>query len=399
MAQVSHPISGVSTSETAFVDYFGNGPINEATRVESYAAFTQKFGVPDPASGPDALIGQDPRSESSYAIQQYFLNGGSVAWVVRVVAEHEPGSVEWNDTEGADALLGRNGEGAGIYALKQTGFSILCLPAAAYLSPASVKSVYDEAARFCSDHNAFLLVDIPPAIDTSDEMIGWLASTNPNAITRDKNAAVYFPRLIIADVRNENRPRDVGSSGTIAGIYVRTDATRGVWKAPAGNEATLKGAEPQPRFSDVDNRRLNPLAINALRTFPGIGSVCWGARTLEGADQLASEWKYIPVRRTALYVERSIYQGTQWAISEPNNEVLWSQLRLNVGDFMHQLFRSGAFIGSTPREAYFVKCDSETTTQNDIDNGVTNVLVGFAPLNPAEFVTITIQQMAGRIDP
>ncbi len=123
----------------------------------------------------------------------------------------------------------------------------------------------------------------------------------------------------------------------------------------------------------------------------------WGARTLRGADQLADEWKYIPVRRTALFIEESLYRGTQWAVFEPNDEPLWAQLRLNISAFMNNLFRQGAFQGQTAREAYLVKCDSETTTQNDINLGVVNVVVGFAPLKPAEFVVIKIQQLAGQI--
>ena len=151
------------------------------------------------------------------------------------------------------------------------------------------------------------------------------------------------------------------------------------------------------RMTDGENGRLNPLGVNALRTFPVTGNVVWGARTMRGADRLASEWKYIPVRRLALFMEESLYRGTQWVIFEPNDEPLWAQIRLNVGAFMHNLFRQGAFQGSTPRDAYFVKCDAETTTQNDIDRGIVNLLVGFAPLKPAEFLIIRISQIAGDI--
>lgn len=124
----------------------------------------------------------------------------------------------------------------------------------------------------------------------------------------------------------------------------------------------------------------------------------WGARTLRGADRLADEWKYIPVRRTALFIEESLYRGTQWVVFEPNDEPLWAQIRLNVGAFLHNLFRLGAFQGSTPKDAYFVKCDKETTNQTDINAGIVNVVVGFAPLKPAEFVVIKLQQIAGQIE-
>jgi hypothetical protein len=178
----------------------------------------------------------------------------------------------------------------------------------------------------------------------------------------------------------------------------RTDSQRGVWKAPAGLDATLNGAaELTVKLTDGENGQLNPLGVNCLRSFPAVGRVVWGARTLRGADILASEWKYVPVRRTALFIEESLYRGTQWVVFEPNDEPLWAQIRLNVGAFMQNLFRQGAFQGRTPREAYFVKCDKETTTQTDINLGIVNIVVGFAPLKPAEFVVIKIQQIAGDI--
>ena len=149
---------------------------------------------------------------------------------------------------------------------------------------------------------------------------------------------------------------------------------------------------------DTENGLLNPLGVNCLRNFPIYGSVVWGARTMRGADVAADEYKYVPVRRTVLYIEESLYRGTKWVVFEPNDEPLWAQIRLNVGAFMHDLFRKGAFQGKTPQEAYFVKCDKETTTQNDINLGIVNIVVGFAPLKPAEFVIITIQQIAGQIE-
>jgi phage tail sheath protein FI len=180
-------------------------------------------------------------------------------------------------------------------------------------------------------------------------------------------------------------------------VYARTDSTRGVWKAPAGTEAVLLGADLATVLTDGQNGQLNPLGINVIRNFPIFGNIAWGARTLDGADQKASEWKYIPVRRTAMFIEESLFQALKWVVFEPNDEPLWAQIRLNVGAFMNDLFRQGAFQGKTPREAYFVKCDKETTTQNDINRGVVNIVVGFAPLKPAEFVVIQIQQIAGQV--
>jgi hypothetical protein len=197
----------------------------------------------------------------------------------------------------------------------------------------------------------------------------------------------------------DNQLEDFAPCGAMAGIFARTDATRGVWKAPAGLETTINGTNQlSVPLTDPENGELNPLGINALRVRPAVGPVIWGARTRQGDDRLASEWKYIPVRRVALFIEESLYRGTQWAVFEPNDEPLWAQLRLNIGAFMQNLFRQGAFQGRTPREAYLVKVDKETTTQNDVDRGIVNIVVGFAPLKPAEFVILQIQQLAGQIE-
>jgi len=213
-----------------------------------------------------------------------------------------------------------------------------------------------------------------------------------------KDAAVFFPLLRQSNPLNDSQMENFVPCGAVAGIFARTDTQRGVWKAPAGLEATLVGV-PQlsVQLTDSENGELNQLGINCLRTMPAAGRVVWGSRTREGDDRLASEWKYIPVRRTALFIEESLYRGLQWVVFEPNDEPLWAQIRLNVGAFMQSLFRQGAFQGTTPRDAYFVKCDKETTTQDDINKGIVNIVVGFAPLKPAEFVVIKIQQMAGQI--
>lgn len=377
-------ITGVNTSDTAFVDVFAKGPLDEPQRVTSFAEFEGSFG------------GLHTSSEASYGIQQFFRNGGKVAWVVRVAAAHEPPGSEWVETEGASAILGRSGEQKGIYALGGTGFNLLCLPGAAKLSAAGMKSVYDEAGKFCNDQRAFLIVDIPPHIATPKKATDWLdAQINPQALTRDKNAAVYFPRLTQADPLHANEQRNVGPSGTLAGLYARTDEQHGVWKAPAGTKATLRDVNLVASLADAENRLLNPLAINALRNLPGSGIVCFGARTLEGVDQLSSEWKYIPVRRTALFIEESIDRGTKWVVVEPNDARLWRQIRLSVSAFLHSLFVKGAFQGATPKEAYFVQCDETTMTRDDIDSGILNIRIGFALSKPAEFIIIHIQQTAG----
>jgi phage tail sheath protein FI len=250
--------------------------------------------------------------------------------------------------------------------------------------------------EFCRKRRAFLIADTAEADDFDDLKGGLNASLTGNDAI---NAALYFPRVIAPDPLQENRPAEFPACGFVAGLYARTDASRGVWKAPAGTEASLTGVigVKFPLTND-ENGVLNPQAINCIRTFPVYGTVIWGARTLQGNDERGSEWKYVPIRRTALFIEESLFRALKWVVFEPNDEPLWAQIRLNVGAFMHDLFRQGAFQGRTPRDAYFVKCDSETTTQSDINRGIVNIVVGFAPLKPAEFVIVKIQQIAGQIE-
>ncbi len=298
-------------------------------------------------------------------------------------------------------VIGPGMEGAkqGMYALEKADlFNLLCIPP--YTSTSDVSaSLVAAAATYCEKRRAMLLVDPRSDWSTKDAAKGDGSTTGVAAVgTSSKNAALYFPRLKQPNPLHDNQMEEFVPCGAVAGIFARTDTQRGVWKAPAGLEATLVGV-PQLSvpLTDAENGELNPLGINCLRAMPAAGRVVWGSRTLQGDDRLTSEWKYVPIRRLALYIEESLYRGTQWVVFEPNDEPLWAQIRLNVGAFMHNLFRQGAFQGRTPREAYFVKCDKETTTQNDINLGIVNIVVGFAPLKPAEFVIIKIQQMAGQV--
>jgi phage tail sheath protein FI len=248
---------------------------------------------------------------------------------------------------------------------------------------------------WCRKRRAFLIVDADPAATVrSLSEDTTVVPDGPDAL----NAAVFFPWVRAPDPLHGGALADFPPSGFVAGVFARTDAARGVWAAPAGEGASLDGtAGLAVAVNDAENSLLNPKAINCLRTFPAYGTVIWGSRTLHGQDARGSEWKYIPVRRMALFLEETLYRGTQWAVFEPNDESLWSQIRLQIGEFLQGLFRQGAFQGRTSREAYFVKCDSETTTQADIDHGVVNILVGFAPLQPAEFVIIKLQQVSSRV--
>jgi Bacteriophage tail sheath protein len=509
-------ITGVPTSITAFVGRAWMGPVDEPTRVNSYADFERIFG------------GLWRSSALSYAVQQFFANGGSQALIVRVANRTDGASViattakfalnpgtkleaanpgTWgnnlvlsvnanvspdppadagrfnlvvfddperkedarkiggsgaretflnvsvtpaspryvlrvlaeqsklvrvqdnvagsvgNSPPSANAAivatgvanLGRDGTDitsadvkgvagskTGIYALnKADTFNLLCLPPVT-LAADQDNALWNDAATLCKERRAMLLVDAPRSWEVASAATNVVAAPFGNIAARSY-AAVYFPRLRLPDPLMENKLEDFAPSGAVAGVISRTDGGRGVWKAPAGIDAALGGVFEfsingnRANLNDAENGTLNPLGLNCLRSLPGIGPVVWGARTMDGRDVLASQWKYLPVRRLALYIEESLYRGTQWVVFEPNDEPLWAQIRLNIGAFMHGLFRQGAFQGTTPREAYLVKCDRETTTQDDINRGVVNILVGFAPLKPAEFVVIKIQQLAGQI--
>ncbi|HEX8620314.1 MAG TPA: phage tail sheath C-terminal domain-containing protein [Thermoanaerobaculia bacterium] len=481
-------ITGVATSITAFVGRALRGKVLEPVRIQSFAEYERAFG------------GLWEDSTMSYAVQQYFLNGGVDALIVRVEngaesatftlkagvgdlvlvsanagawgaqlrisvdhATKDPNDVnEFNLTveelvpgttdevrfvekfrnlsvlpasprfvtsvlarqsqlvrvqgnvgtepdvvgtpqapDALPAVQATNGNAvtpanliAGIAALDQADLlNLLCVPPIDRETDIDA-AVRDAAAAYCAKRRAMFIAD-PPNSWTD---VAAAAADVDAFMARSRNVAAYFPRVRVADPLRENRLEEFAPCGIIAGIYARTDNTRGVWKAPAGTDAVMRGVrELTVKMTDLQNGIINPLGLNALRTFPVHGQVVWGARTLEGADVQASEWKYIPVRRLALFLEESLYRGTQWVVFEPNDEPLWSQIRLNIGAFLHNLFRQGAFQGSSPREAYFVKCDKDTTTQNDINLGIVNVVVGFAPLKPAEFVVIRIQQMAGQV--
>lgn len=254
------------------------------------------------------------------------------------------------------------------------------------------KTMVDFGGNYCRNRqDCFFVGDMGPADDTKEEAQAFVTGLT----VKSSYAAVYFPWLKAIDPTGVSpEPILLPPSGYVAGMYARIDAKRGVWKAPAGTEANIGGAVGLTKeITDAEQDTLNPIGVNVIRVFPASGIVIWGARTV--ATQADPEYRYVPIRRTAIFIEQSIYNGIQWAVFEPNDEDLWASLRLNIGAFMMTLFRAGAFQGATPSQAFFVKADSQTTTQADIDAGVVNVMVGFAPLKPAEFVVIKISQKAG----
>lgn len=363
-------IAGVPTSVTAFVGSAAKGVQNEPVTVRGFAEYTTKFG---PLAADSTL---------SYAVSDFFENGGREAVIVRVGAE---------DTAQA---LG---------ALSSCAFNLLCIPPPVR-GQDTPPEIYTAAVTLCVAKRAMLLVDPPGEWDAAPESAVQNAAAGKDSLgiagLDARNAALYFPRIRKVDPLSGTLETFV-PSGSVAGIYAATDARVGVWKAPAGLDATLAGdTSLTVSLDDTDHGALNPLGINCLRSFPRVaGPVVWGARTMRGEDVLVDDYKYVPVRRLALYIEESLLRGTQWAVFEPNDETLWSQLRLSVGNFLNGLFRQGALLGSTASQAYFVSCDSTTTTQADIDAGVVNITIGIAAVRPAEFIILSIQQMAGTSAP
>ncbi len=503
-------ITGVATSITAFVGRALRGPTDQPVRIFSYAEFERTFG------------GLWADSTMSFAVNQYFQNGGSDAIVVRVqngaptgsasialsgggtatfsaaspgawgaklrirvdldldpdvvsanapntmfnltVKDQATGSIEMHRnvsiTAGhprfasdvlaqASTLLrgpasitaqptahaatstmaepfddplyatpvtvtGANPDGSaitanevysasgmrankqGLYQLEKSDlFNLLVVPPFT-ASTDLAKADWDAIVAYAKERRAMVVVDAPSSWSAASSVIASGAIVG--VASRSENAAMFFPRLNISNPLRDNRVDQFAPGGAIAGVMARTDASRGVWKSPAGLDATLSGVLGlSVSLTDQENGAINQQGVNCLRNFPNNGPTVWGARTLKGADSIASEWKYIAVRRTALFLEESLYRGLQWVVFEPNDEPLWAQIRLNVGAFMQSLFRQGAFQGSSAKDAYFVRCDSTTTTQTDINLGIVNILVGFAPLKPAEFVVIKLQQIAGDI--
>ena len=476
-----HPITGVSTSTTAFVGSAAQGPVNDPQTCNSWTDFVTIFG------------GLWPDSQMSYAVYQFFQNGGSTAVVVRVTTSTasaatidlgsgvkldaaSPGSwgaslqasVDHNTSDPTDATLWNltvqntatgaterylnistdassakglanvlrasslvvpdaaasldqqpapaqdtqatgGGDGGaigdadidptsgsgGIYALSTVDiFNILCIPAPVPGTDLAANTL-DDAVKLCVARRAMLLVDPPVGWNSVADAVTGMATPRITG-TNAANAAMYFPRITVPDPLTGTMTT-YSSCGAVAGVWASTDSQRNVWKAPAGTSASLPAGTTLPvLMTDAQNGDLNPLGLNCLRNFPIIGPVLWGARTLLGADVMENQWKYIPVRRTALFIEESLRRGTQWAVFEPNAEPLWASIRLNVGAFMAGLYRDGAFAGATPDQAYLVKCDSENNPPTQTALGILNILVGFAPLYPAEFVFISIEQLVGQ---
>lgn len=334
----AEPIVGVDTSTAAFVGAAVAGAPTEPVQLTSFADYEGAFG--------------NANDELGRAVRLFFENGGTRAYAVR-----------------SQAALAD-----GLQALERVPFALLALPDASALAADEAVKVAGAAMEFCARRRAFLLVD-PPASLAPADVPGWTS----NLESRD--AAVYVPRLRMPD------GSEAAASGAVAGVFARTDRDRGVWKAPAGSSAAVRGvADVTSSLSEQAVDSLTALRINVLRRLP-TGLAVWGAQTLS----VDSQWRYVNVRRLAHFIERSIDEGTQWVVFEPNSEPLWNEVRRRVEEFMLTLFNRGAFEGTLPETAYFVRCDRTTMTQDDIDSGRLVIVVQFARGRPTEFVVLRVQ--------
>ena len=365
------PIAGAPTYVALFVGWAPSGPTDRAVPLFSFSDYEREFG------------GLDARALLGYAVRHFYDNGGSRAHVLRI-AGADGGAIAPAEPAFAQALNVAFSPGGPVD--KIDAFNLICVPGLADAAATAMLQVQ------AAERRAFLIADCDEAALAATVAASLAGKTGAHAA----NSALYFPWVLAPDPLQGGAPRAFPPGGFVAGALARTDAMRGVWKSPAGSDVNLVGATDfTVRLTDVEYASLTAQGINCLRKFAGVGPVVWGARTLAGGDGHASDWKYVPVRRTALFLEQSLYAGTKWAVFEPNGEALWSRLRTSVNVFMDGLFRQRAFAGNNPAQAYFVKCDRETTTQADIDRGVVNIVIGFAPLRPAEFVVVSIAQLAG----
>jgi phage tail sheath protein FI len=369
--QQAPPIAAAPTAVTAFIGLASDGPVHEPVPVDSWTGFQHAFGGP----GADSTLAQP--------VQQFFVNGGQQALIVRL----PPGATAQSAWVPVSQAARQRREG--LYALDTVDFNLLCLPPPRPDRDFSA-STWARAAAYCRQRRAVLLVDAPKAWTSNTLALQGMSdlrvAVGPMAST---HVAAYHPRLRVADPLQPGATRLCPPCGAVAGVMARTDALRGVWKAPAGLEATVLAVQgTQPVLTTQDSEQLNPAALNALRILPGPGVVVWGARTLAG--DTASEWRYLPVRRLALFVEQSVLRSTGWVVFEPNDEPLWTRLRTKVQDFLEPIWRQGGLVGQKPEQAFFVRCDRSTMTQADMAAGRLRLHIGLAPLKPAEFVLLVL---------
>lgn len=374
-------IRGAPTATTAFIGPAATGPFDEAVAIDSFGAFENTFG------------GLHTQHMLGHAIRHYFLNGGQQAVVVRI-GDAGATRESWYAQIAEPELREKK---RGLWSLDGAAFGLLCIPPFSTQTAVELP-IWQAALAYCQRREAFLLLD-PPHPD-----IAWRKAQEVQDAHRQgrglfqimgSHAALYYPWIMMPDPLNADRPQAFAPCGAVAGVIARTDARDGVWKAPAGMEATIEGdAVPALNLQEAETALLSAMAVNCIRMFGRHGCLIWGARTRAGASPHSSEWSYVPVRRLGSYIEKSVRDGLGWVVFEPNDAPLWAAIRDSTENFLSGLFRQGAFQGPSAKTAYFVRCDASTMTQSDIEKGLVKLVIGFAPLKPAEFILIKMQLRA-----
>jgi Bacteriophage tail sheath protein len=368
----AHPIEGVPTSTAAFVGATAKGPVAGPLVVRSFAEFTAQYG------------GLTDGMPLGYAVQHYFANGGREAVIARV----EGSGGQLTDADLSNPAL--ENEQRGLWLLDQAErFDILCIPP---LAPATDvgKATWDAAVAYAGKRRAFVIVD-PPAVWANAQAV--TAASLAALVSPAANAAVYFPQLRGTDPLQPGQAAVFAPCGAVAGLYARTDQARGVWHSPAGVGADLVGFQGTTvTLAEPELAALDALNVSTIRAQPA--PLAWGARTLAPAT-VAAQYKYVAVRRLALFIEESLDRGLRWAVFEPDTPALWAVVRASVEDFLRVLWRQGALQGTKADEAYLVRLDPAAASQQDTDQGRLAMLVGFAPVRPAEFVLIRLTIIAG----
>jgi|SRR5687768_4122299 hypothetical protein len=382
------PIEAVGTSTAAFLGQAPNPGArpHEAVAINNWSQFVREFAADSTTSTPLAQ-----------AVFGFFQNGGGRCYVVNIGPNNE--------------LVSDGSRRKGIDTLEEVD-EIAIVAAPGYSDPATHDTLLSHCEKL-KDRVAIL--DAPADVADIDQLktvgTAGVPTKGKKAAAADEAAAppppratglrprtsdggygaFYFPWITIRDPLSPKDLVNAPPSGHIAGIYARTDATRGVHKAPA-NETVRGALDLTYKVTREEQGELNTLGINCIRLFPTQGIRVWGARTI--ADS-ASEWRYLNVRRLFNMIEESIANGTRWVVFEPNDRPLWKSIRRDVTAFLTLQWRQGALMGATPEEAFFVQCDEETNPPEVIDAGMVITVIGIAPVKPAEFVIFRIGQGAG----
>lgn len=344
-------IAGVETSAAAFLGAAVRGPLSKTALVRSFMDFEKTYG------------GIVDNSELGPAVRLFFANGGTQAWIARIARNERLANIR-----------------KGLKMLSQADpVNMLVIPGA------SSAPALKEAESWCRKRKVFFIIDAPRGADPAKMRDAAALLPQSNC------AAVYYPWLFVENTSSSGKKaRLTPPGGAAAGLFARVDQARGVWKSPAGKEPLKLVKALETALTDRDQELLNPRAVNCLRSIAGAGICLWGSRTLLGADGSGDEYKYVSTRRLSFYIERSVEEGIRWAVFEPNDEPLWAKVCLSVENFLLGLWRQGAFVGAKAEQAFFVKCGRGTMTAADLGRGVLNLLIGFAPLQPAEFFMLRI---------